>query len=57
MTPCFEGDCLIKPDCMLIGVASEALWAFMAVLDGYTVADLVRPRVALAALLRVDLPA
>jgi Rrf2 family nitric oxide-sensitive transcriptional repressor len=56
MMPCFEGDCTIKPEGVLIGAVNEALRAFTAVLDRYTVADLVRPRVAFAALLRVDLP-
>ena len=39
------------------GVAvDEALRAFLAVLDSYTLADLVRPRMALARLLRIDEP-
>jgi Rrf2 family nitric oxide-sensitive transcriptional repressor len=57
MMPCFEGDCVIKPECALIGAVNEALGAFLATFDRYTLADLVRPSVGLARLLRVDLPA
>lgn len=45
------GTCVIAPACRLTGVLAEALGAFMAVLDRYTLADLlVRPN-ELAALL------
>ena len=56
MMPCFESGCLIKPECVLIGAVNEALGAFLATFDRYTLADLVRPRVGLTGLLRVDLP-
>jgi len=36
--------CLISPACGLTGALHEALAAFMAVLDGYTLADLVQGR-------------
>ena len=35
------GSCVIAPACGFTGVLNEALRAFMAVLDGYTLADLV----------------
>ncbi len=36
--------CIIAPACGLTGALAEALAAFMAVLDGYTVADLIKKR-------------
>jgi Rrf2 family transcriptional regulator, nitric oxide-sensitive transcriptional repressor len=43
MVECFGSDnhCRITPRCKLRGVLREALGAFMATLDGYTLADLV----------------
>ena len=38
------GSCLVAPACGLTGVLNEALRAFMAVLDGYTLADLMDSR-------------
>jgi Rrf2 family transcriptional regulator, nitric oxide-sensitive transcriptional repressor len=38
------GSCVIAPACALTGALHEALAAFMAVLDGYTLADLVEER-------------
>ncbi len=35
------GGCVIAPDCRLAGVLDEALHAFLAVLDRYTLADLL----------------
>lgn len=35
------GNCVIAPACRLTGVLDEALAAFMAVLDRYTIADLL----------------
>lgn len=35
------GSCIIAPACGFTSVLNEAIRAFMAVLDGYTVADLV----------------
>jgi Rrf2 family transcriptional regulator, nitric oxide-sensitive transcriptional repressor len=48
------GDCQIAPDCRLRGVLGEALAAFYRVLDGRTLADLVRNRRQLARVLFFD---
>jgi Rrf2 family nitric oxide-sensitive transcriptional repressor len=48
--------CVIEEGCVLRHALGAALHAFLAVLDRYTLADLVEPRQTLAALLRVDLP-
>jgi Rrf2 family nitric oxide-sensitive transcriptional repressor len=45
--------CIIAPACGLTGALGEALAAFMAVLDGYTLADLLTKRGALRQLLGV----
>ena len=53
--PCF-GDaesCAIGDVCQLRSVLGEALRAFLAVLDRYTLADLVAPRRPLALLLGI----
>jgi Rrf2 family nitric oxide-sensitive transcriptional repressor len=44
-------DCCIAPDCRLRGVLSEAVTAFYAVLDRYTLSDLVSNRQQLARVL------
>ncbi len=46
-----SGQCPITPACALRGVLGEALDAFLAVLDRYTLADLLGPRRALCELL------
>jgi Rrf2 family nitric oxide-sensitive transcriptional repressor len=46
------GSCLIAPACGLSRALDEAMAAFMAVLDGYTLADLLVKRDDLAALFR-----
>lgn len=54
LVECFEADggaCRIEPACVLRKVLSEALEAFLAVLDRYTLADLLAPQSALATLL------
>ena len=54
LVPCFEpvhGSCQIVPACGLRGALYEARQAFLAVLDRYSLADLVQRRVELAALL------
>ena len=53
---CFGADksCLILPACGLRGALALAQEAFFATLDGYTLADVVRPRSALAALLEAQ---
>ena len=56
LVECFqqaEVVCAIAPGCRLKGVLGEALDAFLAVLDGYTLADLLAPRRRLAKLLGV----
>jgi Rrf2 family nitric oxide-sensitive transcriptional repressor len=47
LVPCFDpgtNDCPIAPACTLAAALDEALRSFLAVLDRYTVADLVRSR-------------
>jgi Rrf2 family transcriptional regulator, nitric oxide-sensitive transcriptional repressor len=51
------GYCRIERACVLRGALQDATGAFLAVLDGYTLADLIRPQAALASLLLHDLPA
>jgi Rrf2 family transcriptional regulator, nitric oxide-sensitive transcriptional repressor len=53
---CFSPDggrCVIGPCCRLKGVLAEAVDAFHAVLDGYTLADLSRNRRSLAIMLNL----
>jgi len=59
LVACF-GDlapCAIGEACVLRSVLHEALTAFLAVLDRYTLADLIAPRQRLAALLGIPAPA
>lgn len=51
------GLCVISPACRLKGMFGEALSAYLAVLDRYTLADIVRDRTALASLLEIDMQA
>ncbi|MGV2979298.1 Rrf2 family transcriptional regulator [Camelimonas sp. ID_303_24] len=52
------GSCVIAPACGLTSALREALAAFLAVLDGYTLADLLSKRADMARLLLgVDPPA
>lgn len=44
-------ECLLTPSCVLKGVLGEALQAFLAVLDRYTLADIVRQGRSITALL------
>ena len=46
--------CPIECVCVLRGVLHDAIQAFLAVLDGYTLADLIKPQGALASLLLLD---
>jgi len=46
-----DGKCLITPACRLTGVLYDAVQAFIAVLDRYTVEDLVKRNPSLLALL------
>ncbi len=47
------GNCVIAPACRLTGVLDEALAAFMAVLDRYTIADLLAKQSKLLRLLEL----
>ena len=53
---CLEqrGYCRIERACVLRGALHEATEAFLAVLDTYTLADLIRPHKPLASLLLLD---
>jgi Rrf2 family nitric oxide-sensitive transcriptional repressor len=51
------GDCCISPDCRLRGVLGQAIAAFYAVLDRYTLADMVDNGEQLARLLYIPNPA
>jgi len=54
LVPCLEltgSDCAILPECKLRTALQRATAAFLEVLDGYTLADLVSNRDQLAALL------
>ena len=46
--------CPIEHVCVLRGVLHDALQAFLAVLDGHTLADLIKPQRALSSLLLLD---
>lgn len=46
--------CVIQDGCVLQHALGEALAAFLAVLDRYTLADLVAPQQALAGMLRLS---
>lgn len=58
LVPCFEAteSCAIGGACALRAVLSEALAAFLAVLDRYTLADLLVPRRGLAGALGIPWP-
>ena len=59
LVECFApaGDCRIAPACVLKGALAGARDAFFAVLDGYTLADLLAPRRSLARLVAFPAPA
>jgi Rrf2 family nitric oxide-sensitive transcriptional repressor len=48
------GACMISPVCLLKGMFGEALEAYLAVLDRYTLADATRNQAGLNALLGLD---
>jgi len=50
------GACVVAPACGVTGVLGEALGAFMAVLDRYTLADMLTSRLKLAELLMPRAP-
>jgi Rrf2 family nitric oxide-sensitive transcriptional repressor len=58
LVPCFkpiEEDCAIAANCGLRGALARASAAFLAVLDEYSLADLVKPRAPMRALLGIEL--
>jgi Rrf2 family nitric oxide-sensitive transcriptional repressor len=60
LTPCFEpinAACAITPACRLRGALHQARAAFLGVLDGYSLADLVENRDALRELFNPSTPA
>lgn len=52
-----RGYCPIQRICVLSGVLRDATEAFLAELDAYTLADLIKPRRGLSSLLALDQPA
>ena len=56
LATCFNasGGCVIEPACILKDALGQARDAFLAVLDRYTLADLVTPQRKLATLLNVQ---
>jgi len=57
LVDCFDEahrDCPLVNSCGFNGVLAEALKAFFAVLDGYTIADIASNRGALRSLLEID---
>ena len=59
LVECFQdGDCLcvIEPACVLRKALHQALEAFLRTLDGYTIADLLKPGRNLARLLALPQP-
>jgi Rrf2 family nitric oxide-sensitive transcriptional repressor len=54
---CFEpinAHCAIRPSCVLRRALQKAYLAFVNVLDGYTVGDLVKPKAPLRTLLSIE---
>jgi len=49
-----EGDCRIEQCCVLRGALRDATNAFLATLDRYTLADLIKPRRSLARSLALE---
>lgn len=58
IVPCFaeQALCTIEPSCVLQKAMQKALRAFLAQLDGYTLADLIGPRRKLSILLDIPPP-
>ncbi|MBB6488683.1 Rrf2 family transcriptional regulator [Rhizobium lusitanum] len=58
LVPCMEPDggkgCVVLPACVLKRALATAAAAFLEVLDGYTLADLVGPAIALRQLLGIE---
>ena len=51
-----DAPCAIKSCCVLRRALAKAGAAFLEVLDGYSLADLVKPRAPLRAMLTIDAP-
>ena len=59
LVPCMspvDAACAIRPSCLLKRALDKATAAFLAVLDDYTLGDLVKPRHALRGLLEIGSP-
>jgi len=58
MVECFRdtNQCVITQSCGLRGVLNEALQAYLAVLDGYTLEDLIQQPAAIKHALSLDIP-
>lgn len=59
LVPCMsptDDACAIRPSCLLKRALDKATAAFLSVLDGYTLGDLVKPRHALRNLLAIESP-
>lgn len=60
LVPCMEAEggnaCVVLPACVLKRALATAAAAFLEVLDGYTLQDLVGPTVALRQLLGIENP-
>lgn len=55
LVECMQGgNCIISPVCRLKGMFGEAIAAFLATLDKYTLADVVRDNKVLGSILRID---
>ncbi|MCF8476024.1 MAG: Rrf2 family transcriptional regulator [Pseudolabrys sp.] len=57
IVPCFKPSgafCAIHPSCVLRSALHRAQVAFLEVLDGYSLSDLVRPRAQLQTLLAIE---
>lgn len=57
LVECFQAtgsECRIQPACTLRGILGEAQQAFYGVLDGYSLSDLLEPRLRLARLMGIE---
>lgn len=60
LVECFRQDggaCLLSPACRLRGVVRQAFDAYLAVFDGYSLADLIQNKAELGLLLQTEPPA
>lgn len=57
LVPCFkpvDAACAIRPSCVLKRALEQARVAFVDVLDGYSLEDLIKPRASLRMLLEIE---